>query len=125
MPLTYPARLSAAATAPALWLLLSAGSAAQSYPVPPQPAAEPASGGPATASPIHAVSLHAGPSGTSPVIGTLRPGMPVEILAAVSPGWLQVRSAAGEGWAWRAYFPGGATATAGPAVTLRSEIISP
>ena len=86
MSLTYPARRSVVAAAPALWLLLSAGAAAQSYPMPPQPATELATGGSETASPIHAVSLHAGPSGASPVIGTLRPGMPVEILADRQPG---------------------------------------
>jgi hypothetical protein len=132
MSLTNPARLAVAA-APALWFLLSAGAVAQSYPEPPQPPAEPATGGPEAVSPIHAVSLRAGPSGASPIIGTLRPGMPVEVLATASPGWLQVRSAAAEGWAWHTYLsgwisataPAAAVATARSTGTDRSEIISP
>lgn len=133
MSLTNPGRL--AAVAAALWPLLSTVAGAQSYPVPlqPPPPAGPATGGPETVSPIYAVSLHAGPSGASPIIGTLRPGMPVDVLATASPGWVQVRSPSGEGWAWHAYFPGSisATAFAAPAATasstgtLRSEIISP
>jgi hypothetical protein len=111
-----------------------AHSAQRAYPAPPaEQHAEPATGASGTTSPLHAVSLRAGPSGASPVIGTLKQGTPVEILATASPGWLQVRSATGEGWAWGAFFPGGAgttasvtaTTTAHSTGTLRSEIISP
>jgi hypothetical protein len=95
--------------------VLSNVAAAQLYALPPAPPAEAADpaypGGPAggrTTMPMHAVSLHAGPNGAAPIIGTLLPGTPVEVLAVASPGWLQVRFAGGEGWAWSSFFPGAA-----------------
>lgn len=104
---------AAMAVLAALPLPFSRGAVAQPY----APSAEQSDGaatvGLKTTTPIHAVSLHAGPSGAAPVVGTLHPGMQVEVLAAVSPGWLQVRSTEGEGWAWSSYFPGGAGAFAG------------
>jgi hypothetical protein len=95
--------------------VLSDVAAAQLYALPPAPPPEAADtaypGGPAggrTTTPIHPVSLHAGPNGAAPVIGTLQAGAPVEVLAVASPGWLQVRFAGGEGWAWSSFFPGAA-----------------
>ena len=63
--------------------------------------------------PIHAVFLHAGPSGEAPVIGTLRPGEPLRILASAPGGWMQVESSAGSGWAYGSYLaPAGSTLVA-------------
>lgn len=56
-----------------------------------------------TTTPVHAVSLRDGPSGSSSIIGTLRPGMPLEVLGAAKGGWVQVRSSAGTGWAYGSY----------------------
>jgi hypothetical protein len=53
--------------------------------------------------PIHAVSLHAGPSGGAAVIGTLHPGEPLRILASAPGGWMQVETSAGSGWAYGSY----------------------
>jgi hypothetical protein len=55
-----------------------------------------------TTTPVHPVSLRDGPTGNSSVIGTLRPGMPLEVLGT-NGGWVQVRSSAGTGWAWGSY----------------------
>jgi hypothetical protein len=63
--------------------------------------------------PTHAVFLHAGPSGQAPVIGTLRPGEPLRILASAPGGWMQVESSAGSGWAYGSYLaPAGNTLVA-------------
>jgi uncharacterized protein YraI len=56
-----------------------------------------------TTTPVSAVSLRDGPSGSSSIIGTLRPGMPLEVLGAAKGGWVQVRSSAGTGWAYGSY----------------------
>jgi hypothetical protein len=134
MLLTHLDRLLPVVVLAAGSVLLSAGAAAQLYPSPPgwlpapthepapayqrAPAYEPAPArklatadniAPRTTTPIHAVSVHAGPNGGAPVVGTLKPGMPVEILSAAAPGWLQVRSGSEEGWVWGSYFPGGAS----------------
>jgi hypothetical protein len=62
-----------------------------------------------TATPIHAVFLHAGPTGEAPVIGTLHPGEPLRVLASAPGGWMQVDSPQGSGWAFGSYLaPGGA-----------------
>jgi uncharacterized protein YraI len=53
--------------------------------------------------PIHAVSLRAGPNTGAPVIGTLQPGMPLRILATANYGWMQVESPVGSGWAYGSY----------------------
>jgi hypothetical protein len=56
-----------------------------------------------TTTPVSAVSLRDGPSGGSSIIGTLRPGMPLEVLGAAKGGWVQVRSSVGTGWAYGSY----------------------
>jgi hypothetical protein len=56
-----------------------------------------------TTTPVSAVSLRDGPSSGSSIIGTLRPGMPLEVLGAAKGGWVQVRSSAGTGWAYGSY----------------------
>jgi len=112
-------------------VVLSDVAAAQLYALPPAPPAEAADtayAGARTTTPIHPVSLHAGPNGAAPVIGTLQAGTPVEVLAVVSPGWLQVRFAGGEGWAWSSFFPGGAgglTAGASPLAAGASPLAAP
>jgi len=67
-----------------------------------------------TTTPIHAVSLRAGPNSSFPVIGTLRPGDQLQILAKANYGWMQVQSAAGTGWAYGSYLAPGGTAAAAP-----------
>jgi Bacterial SH3 domain len=63
-----------------------------------------------TTTPIRAVSLRSGPNTGSPVIGTLRPGMVVQVLASANYGWMQVETPAGSGWAYGSYFaPVGST----------------
>lgn len=56
-----------------------------------------------TTTPTHAVFLHSAPIAGSPVIGTLRPGMALHVLASANPGWMQVETPAGTGWAWGSY----------------------
>jgi len=70
-----------------------------------------------TTTPIQAVSLRSGPNTGSPVIGTLRPGMAVRVLAMANYGWMQVETPAGSGWAYGSYFApiGGAGADQPPA----------
>src|SRR6185437_4791324 len=53
-----------------------------------------------TTTPIQAVSLRSGPNTSSPVIGTLRPGMTVQVLASANYGWMQVETPAGSGWTY-------------------------
>ena len=60
-----------------------------------------------TTTPTHVVSLRAGPNGDTPVIGTLRPGDQLEILAVANYGWTEVRSPAGTGWAYGSYLASG------------------
>jgi hypothetical protein len=63
-----------------------------------------------TTTPIQAVSLRSGPSTGSPVIGTLRPGMAVQVLASANYGWMQVETPAGSGWTYGSYLaPAGST----------------
>jgi hypothetical protein len=63
-----------------------------------------------TTTPIHAVSLRSGPSSGSPVIGTLRPGMAVQVLASANYGWMQVETPAGTGWTYGSFLaPVGST----------------
>jgi hypothetical protein len=63
-----------------------------------------------TTAPIQAVSLRSGPNTSSPVIGTLRPGMPVQVLASANYGWMQVETPAGSGWTYGSYLaPVGST----------------
>jgi len=81
-----------------------------------------------TTTPIRPVSLRAGPDTSAPVVGTLRPGMSLRVLATANYGWTQVDSPVGSGWA---YGPGYlAGATAGPATVVHNapplpEIHSP
>lgn len=56
-----------------------------------------------TTTPTHAVFLHSAPMAGSPVIGTLRPGTVLRVLASANPGWTQVETPAGTGWAWGGY----------------------
>jgi hypothetical protein len=56
-----------------------------------------------TTTPIQAVSLRSGPSTGSPVIGTLRPGMAVQVLATANHGWMQVETPVGSGWTYGSY----------------------
>jgi hypothetical protein len=68
-----------------------------------------------TTTPTHAVFLHAGPSGQAPVMGTLRPGEPLRLLASAPGGWMQVESSAGSGWAFGSYLaPAGGTVVVQP-----------
>jgi hypothetical protein len=63
-----------------------------------------------TTTPIRAVSLRSGPNTGSPVIGTLRPGMVVQVLASANYGWMQVETPAGSGWTYGSYLaPVGST----------------
>ena len=63
-----------------------------------------------TTTPIQAVSLRSGPNTGSPVIGTLRPGMVVQVLASTNYGWMQVETPAGSGWTYGSYLaPVGST----------------
>ena len=63
-----------------------------------------------TTTPIQAVSLRSGPNTGSPVIGTLRPGMVVKVLASANYGWMQVETPAGSGWTYGSYLaPVGST----------------
>jgi hypothetical protein len=73
-----------------------------------------------TTTPVSAVSLRDGPSGGSSIIGTLRPGMPLEVLGT-NGGWVQVRSSAGTGWAWGSYL---AIGTHGIAPTFSGDASS-
>jgi len=130
MPLSKIARLAAIAASVAVAAPLLGGSAAaQLYypqvepyhgPFLPEPATTPAMGradGPDTATPVHAVFLRAGPSRGSPVIGLLRPGMPLHVLASGNYGWIQVSSPEGTGWTFGSYLAPGAGASAVTQIT--------
>lgn len=56
-----------------------------------------------TTTPTHAVFLHSAPISGSPVIGTLHPGEALHVLASANPGWTQVETSNGTGWAWSSY----------------------
>jgi len=83
------------------------GAIAQPYTPPREQAYVPAYRAAGTTTPVHAVFLRAGPSTEEPVIGTLRPGMPLNILASSNYGWMQVRSADGTGWVYGSYLAPG------------------
>jgi uncharacterized protein YgiM (DUF1202 family) len=72
-----------------------------------------------TTTPIQAVSLRSGPSTGSPVIGTLRPGMAVQVRASANYGWMQVETPAGSGWTYGSYL-----APVGNSVAPAQEIIA-
>ena len=63
-----------------------------------------------TTTPIHVVSLRAGPNRNAPIIGTLHPGDQLELLATANYGWTEVRSPAGTGWAYGSYLASGTAA---------------
>jgi uncharacterized protein YraI len=63
-----------------------------------------------TTTPISAVSMRAGPGTENPVIGTLHPGVPVQLLAIANHGWMQVQSPAGTGWVYGSYLASGTSA---------------
>ncbi|HEV2188787.1 MAG TPA: SH3 domain-containing protein [Stellaceae bacterium] len=106
MPLSRIVKLLASAAVLAAVVSLPAtNSAAQRYypgtaSIPTAP-----SGGddPGPVTPVHAVFLRAGPSVGSPVIGTLQPGMPLQVLASANDGWMEVSSPAGTGWTYSSY----------------------
>jgi SH3 domain-containing protein len=65
--------------------------------------------------PIHAVFLHSGPKGGTPILGTLHPGETLRVLASAPGGWMQVDSPEGSGWAYGGYLShDGAAAVAEP-----------
>jgi hypothetical protein len=68
-----------------------------------------------TTTPRQAVSMRAGPNTGFPVIGTLRPGDQLQILATANYGWVQVASPQGTGWAYGSYLaPAGTVPDAQP-----------
>ncbi|MGA8401715.1 MAG: SH3 domain-containing protein [Stellaceae bacterium] len=66
-----------------------------------------------TTTPISAVSMRAGPGTDNPVIGTLHPGVPLQLLATANHGWMQVQSPTGTGWVYGSYLASG-TGVTGP-----------
>lgn len=79
-----------------------------------QPSQSPATAESGSTTPTHAVFLHAAPSGTSPILGTLHPGESLRVLTSAPGGWMQVESPSGSGWAYGSYLahPGSAAAAA-------------
>jgi uncharacterized protein YraI len=112
MPLSSLSRLSVVSTAAAAGALFLAGSAAAQSVAPIEAldgsnllvttTTTTVTGalGPGMTTPIRPVSLRAGPDSIMPVIGTLRPGMPLRVLATGNYGWMQVESTQGTGWAY-------------------------
>jgi hypothetical protein len=74
--------------------------------------------------PVQAVSLRSGPNTSFPVIGTLRPGMPLHVLATANYGWMQVESSQGTGWAYGSYLAPGGTVAAAQSPAPPPEVIS-
>lgn len=111
MPLTVRPKFPSVAALAALTAAvapLAGTAAAQSYNPPPRAvadmSAQPASG---ETTPAQAVSMRAGPNTGMPVIGTLRPGMSLQILATANHGWMQVQSPVGTGWVYGSYLASG------------------
>jgi len=50
------------------------------------------------------LNLRTAPDKTAPVVGVLRPGIPVDAVAGTPAGWLQVRSPDGPGWAYGEFY---------------------
>jgi uncharacterized protein YraI len=69
--------------------------------------------------------MRAGPSTDNPVIGTLQPGMQLQILASANYGWMQVQSPVGTGWVYGSYLASGTGAPAQRYATPSSENITP
>lgn len=95
------------------------------YPLPSSAVGVPAHQVSGTTTPIHAVSMRAGPGTDNPVIGTLQPGMPLQILASANYGWMQVQSPVGTGWVYGSYLASGTGAPAPSHATPTSENIAP
>jgi hypothetical protein len=131
MPLSVSGKIWAIAviavltvTAPAL--LGAASAQSQSYyPLPRSAAGVPARQVSGTTTPIHAVSMRAGPGTDNPVIGTLQPGMSLQILASANYGWMQVQSPVGTGWVYGSYLASGTDGPAPSYATPTSENIAP
>ena len=78
-----------------------------------------------TTTPRQAVSMRAGPNTGFPVIGTLRPGDQLQILATANYGWVQVASPQGTGWAYGSYLaPADTGPDAQPPTPPGPEVIS-
>jgi uncharacterized protein YraI len=86
--------------------LVVAKAQAQPFVAPPETREVPAPAG-GTTTPAQAVSMRAGPGTDNPVIGTLHPGMPLQILASANHGWTQVQSPVGTGWVYGSYLASG------------------
>lgn len=131
MPLSISGRFWAIAAIAALTVaappLFGAASAqSQSYYSLPRRAVDvPTYQGSGTTTPIHAVSMRAGPSTDNPVIGTLQPGMPLQILASANYGWMQVQSPVGTGWVYGSYLAAGTGAPAPSYATPTSQNMAP
>jgi hypothetical protein len=91
----------------------------QGAPTPIQETTTPLQG---TTTPIRSVFLRSGPSTGSPVIGTLRPGMAVQVLASANYGWIQVETPAGSGWTYSSYLAPAGSAVAVQHPALPEEI---
>jgi hypothetical protein len=78
-----------------------------------------------TTTPRQAVSMRAGPNTGFPVVGTLRPGDQLQILATANHGWVQVASPQGTGWAYGSYLaPADTGPDAQPPAPPGPEVIS-
>ena len=104
MPLSKIARLSAAVAALITAAPLVAGVAAT---LPYNPYPQHFYRSTLDYTPNHPVFLRAGPTVEAPVIGVLRPGMPLRVTASANYGWMRVRSAEGTGWAYGSYLSPG------------------
>ena len=111
--------LRASAAAVAVIAAASLGmtaAAAQPFSTPPETVGVPATPATDQTTPAQPVSMRAWPNTAFPVIGTLRPGMPLQILASANYGWMQVQSPVGTGWVYGSYLAsgiGGAMPTGG------------
>jgi uncharacterized protein YgiM (DUF1202 family) len=131
MPMNRVAGCRAVAViATAALSLAAAAAVAQPYTPPQGEANVPAYGAAGTTTAVHAVFMRAGPSTDQPVVGTLQPGMPAQVLASANYGWVQVQSPAGTGWVYGSYLaPGAGGSAPAPAAGYGSppgpEISSP
>jgi len=98
---------TAVAAAFAVATLGVAAAAAQPFATPLETVGVPASPATGTTTPAQPVSMRAGPNTSFPVIGTLRPGMSLQILASANYGWIQVQSPVGTGWVYGSYLASG------------------
>lgn len=135
MPLNPSGRLPVIAAVAVLALagppFLGAAAAQSFYPpyyAPPRDAADsPAAQASGTATPVNAVSMRAGPGTNNPVIGTLRRGDRLQVLAIANHGWVQVRAPSGTGWVYGSYLaletgaPLPTNASASPAIPAPAQ----